>query len=112
MGFFTKSEEETTSVPPNKAKRQVCWDSRDKFFACLTENKIDNSLDAKILSKVDKQCGDLKVEFENNCVKSWVKYFQEKRFNDLVRQRYIEKLEAEGAKPLPIKLESSTRREP
>ncbi|ODV66958.1 hypothetical protein HYPBUDRAFT_152948 [Hyphopichia burtonii NRRL Y-1933] len=104
MGFFQK--EETVQAPPNKSKRLECWDSRDKFFQCLTENKIDNSLDPKIQSKVELNCGELRNDFKNKCVASWFKYFQEKRFNDLIRQRYIEKLEAEGAQPLPFKLDN------
>jgi len=107
MGLFSK--EETTQLPPNKAKRQVCWDARDKFFECLTENKIDNSLDPKEIDKVNSKCGKSKAEFESKCVASWVKYFQEKRFSDMTRQRYIAKLEAEGAQPLPFKLDNSNR---
>ncbi|KAK6198528.1 putative cytochrome c oxidase subunit Vib [Scheffersomyces amazonensis] len=109
MGFFSKSDNEGNAPPPNKAKRQACWDSRDKFFACLTDNNIDNSLDPNQLGNVEDKCGNYKSEFENNCVKTWVKYFQEKRFNDLTRQRYIDKLEAEGAQQLPFKLDNSKR---
>ncbi|KGQ80493.1 hypothetical protein MEQ_06323 [Candida albicans P87] len=104
MGFFTSSGEEVTFAP-NKGQRVVCWEKRDRFFECLSKNYIDNSLDSKELDKVNKQCGTEKKEFEQNCATSWVKYFQEKRYNDLVRQRYIDKLESEGAQPLPFKIE-------
>lgn len=105
MGFFSK-EDEVPKLPPNKFKRKECWDSRDKFFECLTKNGIDNSMDPKEKSKVDLNCGDLLKEFEGKCVASWVKHFQDKRFNDLVRSRYIEKLQREGAEELPFKLEN------
>lgn len=108
MGFFGKTEE-ATRPPPNKAKRKECWDARDKFFSCLAANSIDNSLDEKLLPTVKSQCGELKADFEGKCVATWVKYFQEKRFNDLTRQRYIEKLEADGAQPLPFKLDNSRK---
>lgn len=102
MGFF--SNDDVPKAPPNKSKRKECWDARDSFFECLTQNKIDNSLDPKEEANVLKNCGTLRTDFQNKCVASWFKYFQEKRFNDLIRQRYIDKLEADGAQPLPFKL--------
>ncbi|KAK6455373.1 putative cytochrome c oxidase subunit Vib [Scheffersomyces xylosifermentans] len=105
MGFFSRTEE-APKAPPNKAKRKECWDARDKFFDCLLTNNIDNSLDPKELDNVKSKCGALKNDFEGKCVATWVKYFQEKRYNDLTRQRYIEKLESEGAQPLPFKLDN------
>lgn len=103
MGFFSK--EEKTEMPPNKSARKICWDSRDAFFECLTKNNIDNSLDPKEESKVALQCGKLRLDFKNKCVASWFEYFQQKRFQDIRRDRYIKQLEAEGAQPLPFKLE-------
>ncbi|KAI3406973.2 hypothetical protein KGF56_000266 [Candida oxycetoniae] len=106
MVFYSGSKKvEAAPVAPDKAERVKCWEKRDMFFQCLDANKIDNSLDSKELSKVNEKCGSAKKEFERDCVSSWVKYFQEKRFNDLVRQRYIQKLESEGAQPLPFKIE-------
>ncbi|RCK66022.1 Cytochrome c oxidase assembly factor 6 [Candida viswanathii] len=90
---------------PDKGERARCWDKRDRFFSCLEKHYIDNSLDPKELKRVDRDCGTQKKEFEHDCATSWVKYFQEKRYNDLVRQRYIDKLESEGAQPLPFKIE-------
>lgn len=106
MGFF-RSEDKEVKLPPNKAKRQVCWDSRDKFFACLEKNNIDDSLSAKELGNVHSKCGSELKGLEANCVASWVLYFQQKRFNDMTRKKYIEKLEAEGAQPLPFTLQNS-----
>lgn len=103
MGIFTKSEDIPKS-PPNKSKRLECWGSRDQFFQCLTDNNIDNSLDKKEQSNVEKNCGELRTDFKNKCVASWFEYFQEKRYNDLLRARYVKKLEDEGAQQLPFKL--------
>ncbi|ODV79595.1 putative cytochrome c oxidase subunit Vib [Suhomyces tanzawaensis NRRL Y-17324] len=105
MGFFSQNED-VPKLPPNKSKRKECWESRDQFFECLTKNKIDNSLDPKEQQNVESNCGKLRKEFEGKCVASWVKHFQDKRFNDLTRARYIEKLEAEGAQQLPFKLDN------
>lgn len=104
MGLFTK-DEDVPKLPPNKSKRKECWDARDKFFDCLVQNKIDDSLDPKQQQNVSSNCGALLKDFENSCVASWVKHFQDKRTNDLKRERYIAKLQAEGAQPLPFKLD-------
>lgn len=103
MGFFSKDEKIVD--PPNKIKRKICWDARDKFFECLAKNNIDNSLDPNQSANVESNCGKLRAQFKNDCVDSWYKYFQEKRYNDIRRQKYIDQLEAEGAKPLPFKLD-------
>lgn len=103
MGFFSK--EDKVVDPPNKTKRKICWDARDKFFDCLAKNNIDNSLDTKEKSNVETNCGSERKQFENDCVASWYKYFQEKRYNDLRREKYILQLQAEGAQPLPFKLD-------
>lgn len=105
MGFF-KSDDNEVKLPPNKAKRQVCWDSRDALFACLDKNNIDDSLNKKELGNVQSKCGAELKGLEASCVASWVLYFQQKRFNDLTKQRYIAKLEAEGAQPLPFTLQN------
>lgn len=105
MGFFSK-EDEVPKLPPNKTKRKECWDARDRFFECLTANNIDNSTDPKEKGRVELSCGGLLKEFEGACVASWVKHFQDKRYNDLVRNRYIAKLQLEGAQELPFKLDN------
>lgn len=102
MGLFSK--EDQVVDPPNKMKRKVCWDSRDRFFDCLVKNNIDNSLDPKVKDSVESNCGPERLVFQDNCVGSWYKYFQEKRYNDIKREKYIQQLEAEGAQPLPFTL--------
>lgn len=100
MGLFSKE----VHTPPNKSKREECWNARDRFFSCLDQNQIDNSLDPNERDNVNKNCGGQRDDFKGKCVASWFKYFQEKRFNDLTRERYIKKLESEGAQELPFKL--------
>ncbi|WPK26916.1 hypothetical protein PUMCH_004284 [Australozyma saopauloensis] len=104
MGLFSK---EKVVDPPNKSQRKVCWEARDVFFQCLDANKIDNSLDPNEKANVESNCGKERATFEKDCVASWYQYFQEKRYNDNRRQKYIEKLQAEGAQPLPFKLDST-----
>lgn len=101
MGFFGG---DAVVDPPDKSQRRVCWDARDAFFACLNSASVDNSLDPKQKPVVDAKCAPQLKAMEQSCVASWVKYFQEKRAADIKREKYIEKLEAEGAQPLPFKL--------
>lgn len=104
MGFFSKEQK---VEPPNKSQRKVCWEARDAFFECLDANNIMNSLDLNEKANVESKCGKQRATFQKDCVASWYEYFQQKRYNDIRRQKCIEKLEAEGAKPLPYKLELS-----
>ncbi|CAH1263974.1 cytochrome c oxidase assembly factor 6 homolog [Branchiostoma lanceolatum] len=71
-------------MPPNQQQRQKCWDSRDRFFACLEQNEENAA-----------KCQSLRQEFEGCCSNTWVKYFLRKREYD----KYKEKLETEGFKP-------------
>lgn len=102
MGLFGNQEQ--NDMPPRKNNRLECWNSKDEFFECLTYHNIDNSLDPKEKDNVESNCGTLRNAFQDKCVASWYRYFQEKRFGEIQKERYIKKLEAEGAQPLPFKL--------
>lgn len=102
MGLFGKQSQ--NDMPPRKNNRMECWSAKDNFFECLTKNNIDNSLDPKEKDNVETNCGTLRKDFQGKCVASWYKYFQEKRFSEIQKDRYIKKLESEGAQPLPFKL--------
>ena len=49
------------SDAPNRTERQLCWDGRDRYFACLDANNEDAS-----------RCKSEKQGFEKNCAASWV----------------------------------------
>ena len=52
------------SAPPTAEQRRICWNARDKFFACAQQ----------YLSEEDqiKHCEKLKEAFEASCPKTWV----------------------------------------
>ncbi|KAF5097654.1 hypothetical protein D0Z03_001351 [Geotrichum reessii] len=89
MGFLSSSTPEPTPDLTKKSARKVCWESKDKYFACLDKHSIlDPRKDpANVLSK----CKSEDAEFNKNCVKSW----------------QIKALEAQGARRLDssIKIE-------
>ncbi|KAK2159341.1 hypothetical protein LSH36_154g01022 [Paralvinella palmiformis] len=69
---------------PTKNERQKCWDARDNFWNCLTENNDNES-----------KCTEFKKVFEAQCTKQWAKYFMRRRSY----LQYEDKLKTEGFKP-------------
>lgn len=72
MGLFSSSTTpESTPDLTKKSARKVCWESRDKYFACLDKHNIlDPRKDpATALAK----CSSEDAEFNRDCVKSWVR---------------------------------------
>nr|CAD7395986.1 unnamed protein product [Timema poppensis] len=70
---------------PNKAERQKCWDSRDRYWECLDINKDEN-----------EHCLKLRQLYESSCSSQWVKHFDRKR-NYL---KFKDRIEKEGYEPL------------
>ncbi|CAG2056776.1 unnamed protein product, partial [Timema podura] len=88
---------------PNKAERQKCWDSRDRYWECLDVNKDEN-----------EHCLKLRQLYESSCSSQWlanalvvlsstaedgeikVKHFDRKR-NYL---KFKDRIEKEGYEPL------------
>lgn len=70
MVLLSDSTQESKPDMHEKSSRQVCWDSRDKFFACLDRHGIEDAIkDGKSASA---KCNNEELEFEQNCIKSWV----------------------------------------
>ncbi|PWN52909.1 hypothetical protein IE53DRAFT_236835 [Violaceomyces palustris] len=95
----------TSSNPapaPTRNERKACWDHRDRYYDCLTKNEIaippgtDMSdgrgpfgkaaaeEQARKQTKFEDDlrndpCVDLRVEYERNCAKSWIDYFNKRR---------------------------------
>jgi cytochrome c oxidase assembly factor 6 len=72
MGFFSKSTSEPLpEAMQKKSTRQECWDSRDRFFACLDKNNIIDAI--KEDAKARTACSSEVNEFESHCISSWVR---------------------------------------
>ncbi|KAM6489165.1 Cytochrome oxidase c subunit VIb domain containing protein [Amanita muscaria] len=59
--------------PPSKQDRQKCWDSRDAYFACLDRMGVVKAGGEK------DACSGEKKKYEQNCAKSWIDYFNQRR---------------------------------
>ncbi|EIW72886.1 hypothetical protein TREMEDRAFT_56065 [Tremella mesenterica DSM 1558] len=82
FGLFSSSSSSppptTSTNPPNKAERQACWDSRDAYFACLTDNGV------RLAGEEGKGvCEKEKEVYSRNCGKSWIDYFNKRRALEL-----------------------------
>ncbi|ODV85406.1 hypothetical protein CANARDRAFT_7521 [[Candida] arabinofermentans NRRL YB-2248] len=101
MGFFglTKDSSSTTDTPepPNRSQRELCWQSRDIYFQCLDKIEVVNPLDPKHSDKIKKNCSSQDIQFQKDCVASWVKYFKEKRPFDIKKERMLKEAEAQNA---------------
>ena len=59
-----------TPIAPDRSARQKCWDARDKYFACLDNSGIVDSIRNK--EEAEKACPREQKELEGNCASSWV----------------------------------------
>lgn len=74
MGLFSSSQPEPQHPPQEtvikKSARKLCWDARDKLFACLDKNNIIDAI--KNDSEVKAKCGPEDAEYNKDCISSWV----------------------------------------
>lgn len=57
-------------VAPDRSARDLCYESRDLFYACLDKHDI---LDANKDDELARQkCPTENAEFERDCARSWV----------------------------------------
>jgi len=57
-------------IAPDRSAREVCYESRDIFFACLDKNNILDAI--KEDEKARKVCSKEVVDYERDCARSWV----------------------------------------
>ncbi|KAH3681741.1 hypothetical protein WICPIJ_007300 [Wickerhamomyces pijperi] len=107
MGLFSSSssQQSSTTVAPNRSKREQCWESRDLYLDCLEQNKIDNPNDVKKYQEELKKCQKQSDAFDRDCAKSWVSYFKDKYVVDLKKERFLREMEEKGGKQLPFPIQ-------
>lgn len=98
--FNSPSSNEST--PPLRSTRKKCWESRDKFFACLDGIGVENALDSAHKPAVKKNCSSQEAEFDRDCAASWVKYFKEQRYYSIKKEKFIKEMEEQGGTEIPI----------
>ncbi|KAG0163745.1 hypothetical protein DFQ28_011299, partial [Apophysomyces sp. BC1034] len=86
------------SKPPTREQRRQCWKVRDEYFACLDNlGIIDPTVVEKDPSKAES-CLNLKKNYEDTCIASWVEYFNKRRVLDVQQKRYLELTEQMSTK--------------
>lgn len=75
---------------PDKQTRKVCWDSRDRYWACLDDQNVEDS------SERPKACAELRRVFENSCPSQWVTHFDRKRDFNVFKA----KMQTQGFEPI------------
>ncbi|KAF9223249.1 hypothetical protein BS17DRAFT_705498 [Gyrodon lividus] len=71
MGWFSSSKPEVSAA--TRQDRKQCWESRDLYFECLDRVGV---LEA---GKEGSACIKQKSQYEENCAKSWIEYFNRRR---------------------------------
>ncbi|KAK7208295.1 hypothetical protein BZA70DRAFT_273372 [Myxozyma melibiosi] len=66
-----------------RAERQKCWDARDGFFACLTENKIRSLRKPEARTAVSEKCKEASDVLHQSCRQAWVDHFMRLREREL-----------------------------
>ncbi|KAK3059299.1 hypothetical protein LTS18_011185, partial [Coniosporium uncinatum] len=108
MGWFSSEPEKPgprksadgAYEAPDRTERSRCWEARDIYYQCLDRNNIIDSLRDEAAAK--KNCPTEDKQFEQNCATSWVKYFKQRRIADYNKEMTRKKLEAEGARKMPM----------
>lgn len=75
MGWFSWSSDSSKAsdggrIAPDRTSRQKCWEGRDRFFACLDNNDIIDSVKGD--KEARKKCAKEIAEFESACSAAWV----------------------------------------
>ncbi|TPX14673.1 uncharacterized protein E0L32_005068 [Thyridium curvatum] len=103
MGLFSftqsadqKRAEEvrTGAVAPSRSERAKCWESRDKYFACLDRANIIDAL--KDDKEAARACKAETADFERDCATQWY------RVANHQKEQRLKQLQAEGARAMSI----------
>ncbi|KAF9450459.1 hypothetical protein P691DRAFT_701170 [Macrolepiota fuliginosa MF-IS2] len=73
MGWFSRSDQIEENAEPSRQNRQKCWEARDSYFGCLDRANVVKAGDEGTACTKEKQL------YENNCAKSWIAYFNQRR---------------------------------
>ncbi|WWC96768.1 hypothetical protein V866_003641 [Kwoniella sp. B9012] len=87
---------------PTREERKACWTSRDLYFGCLDKNNVLQAGDEIQKDSKGKEmssiCGGERGNYEQDCGKAWIDYFNKRRTLELRRQATIDAAERSGNK--------------
>ncbi|OCH89616.1 hypothetical protein OBBRIDRAFT_756339 [Obba rivulosa] len=73
MGWFGTAKSEEKPDPVARQSRQKCWESRDAYYVCL------DAAGVVAPGEEGNVCAAPKADYERNCAKSWIDYFNKRR---------------------------------
>ncbi|KAI8370496.1 cytochrome oxidase c subunit VIb-domain-containing protein [Radiomyces spectabilis] len=76
--------------PPTREQRKQCWKVRDEYFACLDKLNIIDPVVVEKSPEKAQACLEKKKKYEDDCMASWVEYFNKRRVLDVQQKRYLE----------------------
>ncbi|KAG0745382.1 hypothetical protein G6F57_004357 [Rhizopus arrhizus] len=76
--------------PPSREERKRCWFLRDQYFECLDKCNIRDPVTVEKAPEKASECLELKKNYEDGCMASWVEYFNKRRVLDLRQKEYLE----------------------
>ncbi|PVU92829.1 hypothetical protein BB561_003601 [Smittium simulii] len=74
------------TMPPNRAKRQICYTHKDKYFDCLKKNNVETTIEAGTTF-----CTMERENMYKNCPQVWADYFIQINDLKIQRRRVLEK---------------------
>ncbi|KAJ8453819.1 hypothetical protein ONZ45_g19556 [Pleurotus djamor] len=69
----SSSSKPAADVASTRQDRQKCWETRDAYYACLDKVGVLKAGDEGSACKAEN------LEYEKNCAKSWIEYFNQRR---------------------------------
>ncbi|CEI96875.1 hypothetical protein G6F70_008260 [Rhizopus microsporus] len=80
---------ESGSKPPSREERKRCWFLRDQYFQCLDRCNIRDPATVEKTPEKAPECLELKKNYEEGCMASWVEYFNKRRVLDMRQKEYL-----------------------
>ncbi|CAD6578295.1 MAG: hypothetical protein TREMPRED_002145 [Tremellales sp. Tagirdzhanova-0007] len=106
------SDPANTKPAPNREQRAQCWTTRDAYFSCLDKNRFIQAGDERKSQKQGQEkgeegqvgkglCAVERGEYEMNCGKSWVDYFNKRRILEFRQKATLDAASKQGLQGLP-----------
>lgn len=94
MGWFSSNDKTEENNAPSRQNRHDCWEARDGYFGCLDRAQVVKA------GEEGSTCTKEKQRYENNCAKSWIQYFNQRRIiADAQKERLAQaKIQADNSK--------------
>lgn len=65
--------------------REACYEARDAYYAC--KDLVSQETATSVAAPASEQCKDQAAAYQSQCLRSWRKYWDERRANDLVLRK-------------------------